>query len=121
MDKRICVTFSPTHNYSYTNALLRERESFEEDVSLDDESMSRVFSKRDDLFCEIFFPKRAILSPSVYSSASRGRERVYEQTKQTLTCVTISFILSLINNFYRKKRWNAFSAKSTPRSGKGPS
>ena len=26
MDKRICVTFSPTHNYSYTNALLRERE-----------------------------------------------------------------------------------------------
>ena len=27
MDKSICVTFSPTHaTYSYTNALLRERE-----------------------------------------------------------------------------------------------
>ena len=34
------------------------RERFEEDVSLDDDaSMSRVFSNRDDLFCEIFFPK----------------------------------------------------------------
>ena len=39
------------------------------------------------ILCAILF-----ISSVMYSSASRGRERVYEQTKRTLTCVITSFI-----------------------------
>ena len=55
----------------------------------DDESMSRVFSKRDDLFCEIFFPKARFFLLLCIRALREGER---EQTKQTLTCVNTSFI-----------------------------
>ena len=55
----------------------------------------------------------------MYSSASRGRERVYEQTKQTLTCVIISFICLFDKQLLQKKALERVLGEIDSTFGKG--